>query len=97
MVVSILLVAALSLSSLALLLFAFVIWFAEVINSLPLSLCITGVAMAISAWVTYKIALSAALKELREEYQRAMSIISLLRYGYDCAIKRLTQLLLLFK
>lgn len=97
LVVSILLLAALTLSSITLLLLAFVTWFAELIGSLTLSLCITGVVMGASAWATYKITLSPTLKLLREEYEKAMSIISLLKLGYECALKRISQLLLLFK
>ncbi|MFI3265000.1 MAG: hypothetical protein SNG38_07665 [Rikenellaceae bacterium] len=96
LVISTLLVAILALSSVALMLFAFVIWFAEVIHSLTLSLCITSIVLAIGAWVTYKITLSPTLKQLKEEYDRAMTIISLVKHGYDCATKRLSQFLSLF-
>ncbi len=96
LVVSTLLVAILALSSVALMLFAFVIGFAEVIHSLTLSLCITSIVLAIGAWATYKISLSPTLKQLKEEYDRAMMIVSLIKYGYDCATKRLSQFLSLF-
>ncbi len=96
-VVSTLLISILALSAVMLLLFAFVLWFAELINSLTLALLLTGVTLAIGAWLSYKLTLSPILKELREEYQKAMAIVSIIKMGYECAVKRVSQLFTLLK
>lgn len=96
LVISTLCVAILALSASMLLLFALVIWLSELINSLTLSLLLTGVSLAIASWVTYKLTLSSPLKQLREEYKHAMTIISLFRHAYHCTVNRLSQILSLF-
>ncbi len=90
---SALVVVILALSAAMLLLFAFVLWFAEIIGSIPLSLCITGVVLSIIGWATYKVMLSPTLKQLRDEYEKAILIISLIKHGYEYAIKRMAQLI----
>ncbi|MFR9523155.1 MAG: hypothetical protein SNH94_01110 [Rikenellaceae bacterium] len=97
LLVSILAVLVLATTSSILLLTAFVTWLAEVIGSLTLALIITGAAMALAAWVCYKLTLSSPLKHLRDEYEKFMAIISLVKFGYDCARKRISDLFLLFK
>ncbi|MFR9503149.1 MAG: hypothetical protein SNH73_01700 [Rikenellaceae bacterium] len=79
-----LLVVVLAFTSAILLLSAFVLWFAELIHSLTLSLTITGVVMGVAAWATYHISLRPTLHLIREEYENAMALISLIRKGYDC-------------
>ncbi|MFI3281292.1 MAG: hypothetical protein R3Y44_04895 [Rikenellaceae bacterium] len=92
LVISTMIVALLAFAAIMLLLSAFVIWFADLINSLPLALAITGSALAIASWTTYKVNLLPTLKLLRQEYEQAMVIITLIKSGYDFATRLITQL-----
>lgn len=76
-----------------LLLVALVIWVADLTGSLTLSLCSIGAVMALAAWATYKLTLSPTLKHLRQEYEHTMEIIGLIKRGYECATKRIAQLI----
>ncbi len=92
-VVSTLLVAVLASTSALLLLSAFVVWFADVIGSLPLSLLIVGASAGASALIIYRIYLSPTLRRIREEYEIIVALARVIRGVYQSAIARLLQIL----
>lgn len=92
-----LLVVVLAFTSSLLLLSAFVIYFSDLINSLTLSLLITGASLALVAYSIYKISLSPTLKKLRDEYEQAIEVIILIRQCYRLISDRIASIISLFK
>ncbi len=92
-VVTTLLVAVVSLASALLLLTSFVVWLARVLGSLTISLSITGVVLALAAYLIYRISLAPTLRKLREEYEATMEIIAIIRNGYHTIMRRIAQAL----
>ncbi|MFI3333361.1 MAG: hypothetical protein SNI51_01935 [Rikenellaceae bacterium] len=76
-----------------LLLSAFIIWFADLIGSLTLSLSITSLVTAIIALSIYKVSLSPALKQLKEEYEMIIAIINAIRGGCHTLLSKLLKLI----
>ncbi|MFI3286836.1 MAG: hypothetical protein R3Y08_09335 [Rikenellaceae bacterium] len=93
-VVSTLLVAVLASTAALLLLTAIVVWLADLVGSLCLSLLIVGSIVGIAAYYTYKIQLSPTLRRLREEYEMIAAIAKIIRSGCH---KALTSILHLFE
>ncbi len=85
--VSIILLLIIALCSALLLLCAFIVWLSEVIGSLTMSLSFTGVVLALVAILIYRLSVADELRKIREEYQNAMQIFSLIRSYYHCAVR----------
>lgn len=88
-----LLFAVLALTCAMLLLSCFVIWLAEQIHSLTLSLLITGAVMGVAAAVIYLFSLAPTLSRIKAEYEEVLAFVTLLRGGYSCAMQHCKQLL----
>ncbi|MFI3323551.1 MAG: hypothetical protein SNI45_02570 [Rikenellaceae bacterium] len=93
LVVPTLLFAVLALTCAMLLLSCFVIWLAEQIHSLTLSLLITGAVMGAAAAVIYIVSLAPTLSRIKAEYEEVLAFVALLRGGYSCAVQHIKQLL----
>ncbi len=91
-VASTLLFAITALTALLLLLSAFIVWFAALIDSLVLSLLVTGGSLAIIAYAIYKIELHPTLVKLRAEWNSLIAVVQMIRRSYNLAIDGLLRL-----
>lgn len=86
-----------ALAAALLLLLSLVVWLSELLGSLVGALSLTGLVLALCSWVIYRIALSGVLTHLRQEYEQLISLVTTIQDLYDAALRRIGDLLRLFK
>ncbi len=81
----------------SLLLFAFVVWFAEVLNSYPMALTITGLALGCVATVIYFSTLRPIVHEISEQVATIYAVAKSAQSGYQWVVSQASVWLNLFK
>ncbi len=80
-------------ASLQLLLFAFVVWFAEILGSIPLALTICGAALGLAGGGIYLIWLRPALSSLQDQLHTISEVAHLISKSYNWIISKIAQIL----
>lgn len=81
----------------SLLLFAFVVWFAEVVNSYPLALTLTGLILGGIAAVVYLLSIRPVVNDLNEQIETIYQVAKSAQSGYLWLLERANMLFNLFK